>query len=666
MPERAEKVVVALSSIPNTGKTTLFNRLTGSSQTTGNWPGVSVEKKVGRFTLGEFEISLVDLPGAYALSPVTEEENIVRTYFLKTPPAVILNIIDASNLYRSLGLTLQMCTSGLPMVVAVNMIDKTTQLDIPLLSTHLGVPVIPISARSGQGVPDLQQALYEVIKEPERTHIPHISCPPVLEEAAKELSRKIIPGGALEKMDSNFLAMRLLEEKTFADSIQKTGLAAVINQWRDRVEKTTGEQIPITCAKCRFNAARGLILETTRKQSAPPDERSKCIDNILLHRWFSLPLFLLIMFLLFQAVYGLGAPLQDLIGQGFDAAEAWLRVQPFISRQSDWLQSFLFDGLWQGLGVVTSFFPIVALFFIFMSLIEDSGYMARAAFLMDHLMHRLGLDGKAFINLLLGYGCNVPAIMGTRILSSHHNRIITILLIPFTLCIARLQVFVFLTTILFSPVIAPFILFSLYLSSFIVIVLTGFFLKVLRIAGKPEPFIMEIPPYRMPTISGVALKTRQELKDFLYRAAPLIIAGVIVVWFLTHFPADVPAAGAETWAGRLGHLFSPLFNPLGIHWQETVALLFGLIAKEIVVGAMAVIYGGGDLSNQVFQHISPLQGLSFMVFTLFYTPCVATIAAIKAESGSWKITLFSLILGLVIAWLASLVLYQTGLALGLR
>jgi len=664
MPEQAEKIVVALSSIPNTGKTTLFNRLTGSSQNTGNWPGVSVEKKIGRFSLGEYEISLVDLPGAYALSPVTEEEEVVRSYFLKTPPAVILNIIDAGNLYRSLGLTLQMSMSGLPMIVAVNMIDEKSKLDIPLLSTHLGVPVIPISARSGQGLPELKHALYEVINKPERTHVPHISCPPILEEAAKELSRKIIPGGALEKMDSNFLAMRLLEEKTLSDTIHKTGLGNFIKQWRGRIEKSTGETIPITCAKCRFNAARGLVLEATGQEPDLPNKQDERTDRILLHRRFGLPLFLLIMFLLFQAVYGLGAPLQTYIGQGFDATELWLKAQPSIAEQSNWLQSFLFDGLWQGLAVVTSFFPIIALFFIFMSLIEASGYMARAAFLMDNLMHRLDLDGKAFINLLLGYGCNVPAIMGTRILSNHHSRVITMLLIPFTLCTARLQIFVFLTTILFSAAIAPLVLFALYLGSFIVIILTGLLLKVLHIAGKPEPFIMEIPPYRMPTLNNVALRTWQELKDFLCRATPLIIAGVIVVWFLTHFPADVPAAGANTWAGQLGHLLSPLFQPLGIHWQETVALIFGLIAKEIVVGALVVIYGSSDLSNQIIQHISPLQGLSFMTFTLFYTPCVATIAAIRAESGSWRITLLSLFLGLVTAWLASLMLYQTGLVLG--
>lgn len=290
--------------------------------------------------------------------------------------------------------------------------------------------------------------------------------------------------------------------------------------------------------------------------------------------------------------------------------------------------------------------------------------MARAAFLMDRLMHQLGLDGKAFINLLLGYGCNIPAVMGTRILSSRYNRIVTMLLIPFTLCSARLQVFVFLAAILFPPAIAPWVLFALYIGSFIAIFAMGLLLKTLRIAGKPEPFIMEIPPYRFPMIKSVAMRTWQELKDFLYRAATFIIAGVVMVWFLTHFPTDVPTASADTWAGQLGQFFSPVFTPLGIYWQETVALLFGFIAKEIVIGSLAVIYGGANLKIQIAAHVTPLQGLSFMLFTLLYTPCVATIAAIRAESRSWRITLLSLVLGLGSAWIASFFLYQAGLLIG--
>ena len=664
----ASPVTVALSSIPNTGKSTLFNRLTGANQTTGNWTGVSVEKKVGYFDLGEHRVELVDLPGAYALTPASEEEQVVRDFFLRTPPDVVLNLLDARNLYRGLGLTLQMARSGLPLVVAVNMMDEARRegriIDMDVLADHLGVPVVPISARSGEGLPALLEALYRVIRQPERTRPPHISFPPVLEEAIKELARKLDLAPGQEKLAPNFLAVRLLEEDAPGGLDADPALAAAIGRWRRRVERATGSDVSVNCARCRFNAARGLVLEATHEQPPPPDSRSERIDRILLHRWFGLPLFVLIMFALFQTVYGLGAPLQDALGQVFDGGDAWLRALPGVAGWPAWLRSFVFDGLWQGLGVVTSFFPVIALFFVCMSLIEDSGYMARAAFLMDRLMHRLGLDGKAFINLLLGFGCNVPAVMGTRILSGRYSRIVTLLLIPFTLCTARLQVFVFLAGILFSPTTAPWVLLALYVGSFAAVVLIGMLLKSLHIAGRPEPFIMEMPPYRTPTVRSVALRTRQELKDFLVRAATLILLGVVMVWFLTRFPGDAAPASAETWAGMIGRFLSPLFAPLGIDWQETIALIFGFVAKEIVVGAMAVIYGGAEPAVRIAAQMTPLQGLSFMVFTLLYTPCVATLAAIRSESRSWKITLSSLLLGLAAAWVSSFLVYQGGRLLG--
>ncbi|HHH38970.1 MAG TPA: ferrous iron transport protein B, partial [Sedimenticola sp.] len=432
MNDTPRDVVVALSSIPNTGKSTLFNRLTASRQNTGNWPGVSIERKSGHFDLGEYRIRLVDLPGAYSLSPVTEEERVVREFFLSTPPDAVLNLLDARNLYRGLGLTLQMAMSGLPMVVAVNMIDEARRQggepDLEVLSSHLGVPVVAISARTGEGIPALLDALYQTVRNPARARPPHIACPPVLEEAIKDLSRRLEMGqeAGSTPLDPNFIAMRLLEggEREPLPG-QGAALRQATRRWAHQVEQATGEEIPILCAGCRFSAARGLALEATRHNPPLPDRLSERLDRLLLHPWLGLPLFLLIMLLLFQAVYGLGGPLQGWLSDGFDAAAGWARLQPAVAGLPPWLRSFLFDGVWQGLSVVTSFFPIIALFFVFMSLIEDSGYMARAAFLMDRLMHRLGLDGKAFISLLLGYGCNVPAVMGTRILSSRYNRLLT-------------------------------------------------------------------------------------------------------------------------------------------------------------------------------------------------------------------------------------------------
>ncbi len=668
MNPATKPVTIALAAIPNSGKTTLFNRLTGSGQTTGNWPGVSVEQKTGSFILGEYTVSLIDLPGAYALSPASEEEQVVRDFFLQSPPDIILNILDARNLYRGLGLTLQLTPSGLPMVVAVNMMDEAARQgispDFKALSQHLGVPVVGLSARTGEGIPDLEEALYKVIKHPEESRIAHVSCPPILEKGFSQLSEAIKQSGIDTRLDHTFLAMRLLEEDDLPQWIDNDRLTDLTRQWHRRLEQSLKTSIPVACANCRFNAARGLAMEVLREQPVFEDKLSKQLDRIFLHRFFGLPIFFLLMLLLFQGVYGLGSPLQDLLGTGFESTGSWLASRTLTLSLPAWLQSFLFDGLWQGMAVVTSFFPIIALFFLFMSLIEDSGYMARAAFLMDRLMHHLGLDGKAFISILLGYGCNVPAVMGTRILSSSYSRILTMLLIPFTLCTARLQIFVFLTAMFFSPAVAPWIILSLYVCSFAAVIFIGLLFKLFRIGGNPEPFIMEIPPYRLPTLRSISLRTGYELKDFLYRAATLIMAGVLMVWLLIHMPMDVEPASAATWAGQLGQMLSPVFQPLGIDWQETVALIFGFIAKEIVVGGLAVIYGGTDLAGQMRGHISPLQSISFMLFCLLYTPCVATIAAIWSESRSIRITLLSLVSGLIVAWITSFVFYQSGLLLG--
>jgi ferrous iron transport protein B len=472
-----EPLTVALGAIPNSGKTTLFNRLTGANQSTGNWPGVSVEKKSGEFVLGEYTITLIDLPGAYALSPVTKEEQVVRDYFLQSPPDIILNVVDARNLYRGLGLTLQLGLSGLPMVVCVNMIDEARRQgvvpDISVLSQHLGVPVIGLSARTGEGIPELQEALYEVIKHPEKTRLPHMSCPPLLEKAFVELADKINRAEIDTRLDHTFLAMRLLEEDSPQQWLQNDQVAAMARQLRQRLEQTLKTSIPVACANCRFNAARGLAMEAMHGQPVLEDRLSKALDRIFLHRWFGLPIFFLLMLLLFQGVYGLGGPLQELLALVFDQVGSWLAGIQLMTALPAWLQSFLLEGVWQGVTVVASFFPLIALFFIFMSLIEDSGYMARVAFLMDRLMHHLGLDGKAFISILLGYGCNIPAVMGTRILTSNYSRVMTMLLIPFTLCTARLQIFVFLAAIFFSAAVAPWIIFLLYVFSFFAVIFIG-------------------------------------------------------------------------------------------------------------------------------------------------------------------------------------------------
>ncbi len=669
MPE----ATIAIAAIPNTGKTTLFNRLTGASQTVGNWPGVTVEKRLGQFTLNGYTVELVDLPGTYSLAPDSEEERVVRRYLLETPPDLLLNVLDARNLYRGLGLTLQLAMSGLPMVVAVNMMDEARaqglHIDLDVLSEHLGVPVVGIVARSGEGIEALKKALLDTLEQRRPTHPPHFSLPPVLEQNVADLARRVGAAVPDATVDDTFLAVRLMEggELTRDLAQRLPQLEPVLEEARQRritVEKALGTDLPTACAQCRFNAARGLVMESTGNARQTADATTARIDAILLHRWLGLPLFFFFMFLLFQGIYTLGTPLQDWVGAGFALMGNGVQTMLEDAALPPWAIDFVVNGLIQGVGVVITFFPIIALFFVFMSLIEDSGYMARAAFLMDRFMHMLRLDGKAFINILLGFGCNVPAVMGTRILSSWHNRLLTMVLIPFSLCSARLQVFLFLASVLFAPSQAPLVVFGLYMGSFAAIILVGLTLRVLRIGGPSEPFIMEMPPYRMPLWRSVALRAWQEVRQFLYRAGTLIVTGVIIVWILTHVPTDVPPGSIHTLAGQIGLTLAPLFEPLGIHWQETVTLIFGFIAKEIVLGAMAVVYGTGSLADHVSTHITPLQGLSFMVFTLLYTPCVATVAAIRSEARSWRVAGGTALLGLVLAWVASFIVYQGGTLLG--
>ncbi len=665
-------ITVAIISIPNTGKSTLFNLLTGAHQAVGNWPGVSVEKKTGKFKLNGYTVKLIDLPGCYSLTATSIEEQVVRDFILQNPPDVIINIADARNLYRSLGLTLQVAQSGIPMILAVNMMDEARRMglkiDFKALEEHLGMPVVPIVARKGEGIEQLKQRLLELVEGKITYHGPQTSCPIHTDKSVQSLADKIKKLNINPKLSEVFLAVRFLESNDTTKALRKKApalkeLSPAIQQTREHLEHTLGEKIPMACAHCRFNSARGLVMETTSEHITLTDRITEKIDAVLLHKYLGIPIFLLIMLFLFQGIYALGTPVQNLIGDGFEWLQNSVRALPIAQHISPFIVNFITDGLIEGVGVVVAFFPIIALFFIFMSLVEDSGYMARAAFLLDHLMHSIGLDGRAFINILLGYGCNVPAIMGTRILSSQHTRIITMLVIPFTLCSARLQVFIFVAGILFAPQVAPWVVFSLYILSFVVVILVGLFLKAIRYAGRPEPFIMEIPPYRLPTIRTVSLRAWEEMKDFLNRASTIIVLGVIVVWVLTNLPVGVTPGSPQSLAAKIGQSIAPVFRPLGIDWQEIIALLFGLIAKEIVVGSLAVIYGG-DPSTQLAAALTPLKGMSFMIFTLLYTPCVATIAAIRAESQSWRVTGFILVLGLTLAWLFSFLFYQGGRLLG--
>ena len=591
---------IAIVGMPNTGKSTFFNRLTGSSSRVGNWPGITIDLLSAHIVLGGEAVEIVDLPGIYDLHGFSDDEQIVRRFLENNPVDLVGLILNATQLDHQFPMALQICTLGLNPVILVNMIDEADQLgfriDAQALSKDIKCPVVLLSARHGTGFGDARDALTEGIR------------------------------------NSRPVSLGQLRSSLHADD--------------ELVEH-----------------AEALIRKNVRAPSVLVRKMTERIDRVLLHPVFGLPLFFLTMFLVFQAVYTLGTPLQDTVAFVLDNFRDWALV-PLAGILPPALYGFLINGLYDGIGTVASFVPVIILFFFFMAVVEDSGYLARAAFLTDALMARLGLDGRGFVMLLMGFGCNVPALMGTRVMRSRSLRLLSMLVIPFSLCSARLQVFIFIITALFTPQQAPLILFSLYLASFAAAFLTA--LVFGRRLKSDEPFVLELPPYRQPILKQVFMRGWHEIYNFLRRASTFIITGVVMVWLLTHFPAGSTPGGAGTYASTLGQWFSPVLEPIGISPDMSVILLFGFVAKEIVIGALVAMTGldGGALTGYLATQMDSIQAISFMLFVLLYTPCLSTIATQLSESRSWKFAGISLTWSLSLAWVVSFCFYQGAHLLG--
>ncbi|MFD0929595.1 ferrous iron transport protein B [Methylophilus glucosoxydans] len=592
---------VALLGMPNTGKSTLFNRLSGASARVGNWPGITVDLMSAKLLLGGHIAELIDLPGLYDLHGFSDDEHVVRHFLSHHQIDLVLIILNSAQIDRQLSLALQIRALGLPAVLLLNMEDEAKRAGITIntqaMSKQLGMPVRTISAKYGQGCPEaLQLAAETMLQHPNLTSPDSIARKLELENAIEQEMHQIIDQSVQFPIQLNH---------TLTDRL----------------------------------------------------------DKILLHPWFGLPLFLLSVFLLFQFIFSVGAPLQEGMGWLFDTLRSQA-LEPALAFLPGWLNGLLLDGLYTGFSTVAAFVPIIVLFFLVMSMVEDSGYLSRAAFLMDTLMAKMGLDGRGFVMMLMGFGCNVPALMGTRVMRSRPMRLLTMLTIPLSLCSARLQVFLFIIAILFPPSQAALVLFSLYLVSFATIFITAVLFK--RSFQSREPFVLELPPYRFPTPQQIWMRGWQEVKHFLARATKFIVIGVVLVWLLTHLPFSATPASPETWAGSIGRFFAPVLDPIGIDTQLAIALIFGFVAKEIVVGSLAVIYGlqGDALSQQIASNIDWVQGMSFMLFTLIYTPCLSTIATLKSESKSSGFMWLSLAWSLMLAWLVSFAFYQTARALG--
>ncbi|MEZ0288996.1 MAG: ferrous iron transport protein B [Methylophilus sp.] len=592
---------VALLGMPNTGKSTLFNRLSGASARVGNWPGMTVDLLSAKILLGGHIAELVDLPGLYDLHGFSDDEEVVRHFLSHHPVDLALIILNSAQIDRQLSLALQIRSLGLPTVLLLNMEDEAKRagitIDTKAMSQKLGMPVLTISAKYGSG------------------------CPQALQLAASVIDKHAAP-----------VSPQLIASKLQADNAIEEEMQSIIDR---------SVQMPLQ-----------LNTSTTDR-----------IDRVLLHPWLGLPLFFLAIFLLFQFIFTIGAPLQEATAWIFDTVRSEL-LDPALAGLPTWLNGLLLDGLYTGLSTVAAFVPIIVLFFLVMSMVEDSGYLSRAAFLMDTLMAKMGLDGRGFVMVLMGFGCNVPALMGTRVMRSRPMRLLTMLTIPLSLCSARLQVFLFMIAILFPPSQAALALFSLYMVSFFTIFLTAVLFK--QKFASSEPFVLELPPYRFPTPNQIWLRGWQEVKHFLFRATKFIVIGVLMVWLLTHLPTTAVPASSETWAGSIGRFFAPVLDPIGIDNHLAIALIFGFVAKEIVVGSLAVIYGlqGDALSHQIAANIDWVQGMSFMLFTLIYTPCLSTIATLRSESKSRAFMWLSLIWSLGLAWAISFIFYQMARALG--
>jgi ferrous iron transport protein B len=673
------EIKLALVGNPNCGKTTLFNALTGSNQYVGNWPGVTVEKKEGRAQVDGQPVTVVDLPGIYSLSPYSMEEIVARDFIVGERPDAIIDIVDATNLERNLYLTVQLLELERPMVVALNFMDEVERhgdhIDVARLSRALGVPVIPITARTGKNVDRLlQQAHHQlhvgVTLEPddlydEYTHEIHHRVGELIHDAAYAAdipahwaAVKLIEGDQLVSQ-----ALHLSEEVT----AQVDRVAAEYEAAYDLGDRET------LIADSRYQFIQHVVALTVKRgRGRDTLSTSDKIDAIVTNRVLAVPVFLMMMLLMFSVTFGPGQFLSDgvdLLISGYFAP--WVREMLAAAGVAAWVEALLVDGIIAGVGGVLTFLPQIAILFLFLSFLEDSGYMARAAFIMDRLLRRFGLSGKAFIPMLMGFGCTVPAVMGARTMENEKDRRMTIMLVPFMSCSARLPVYGLLTAAFF-PQCGGLVVFSLYLLGLCCAILSGIILKKFVFKGEPAAFVLELPPYRLPTLKNMALHVWEKVRGFLVKAGTLILAMSVVLWFLQSFGwygglVMVSDAG-NSLLGTLGGWIAPLLRPLGFGtWQAAVALLTGLVAKEMVVSSMSMFYGfsmtasGATIAAALSgTFATPAAAYAFLVFVLLYVPCVAAVSTIRKEMGSAKWTIASIGWQLGAAYLGAFLVYQVG------
>ena len=716
--DKGKVINVALVGNPNVGKTSLFNIASGAHEHVGNYGGVTVDAKQGSFKHKGYTFNIVDLPGTYSLSTYSPEELYVRDHIMNQLPDVVINVVAASNLERNLLLTTQLIDMDTRMVIALNMYDELERIggvfDYEKFGKLIGVPVVPTVSKKTQGVVQLFDQVIEVFEDnsPTVRHI-HINYGEELEKAICKLRDELNRYDEIDRSQSKrYIAIQLLEgDRSTEDAVRKlsSGSEAIL-ELRDKlvaqVESLLKEDVQTAFTDARYGFVEGAMRETyteKKKKNTDKFERTKRIDAVVTHKYWGYPIFIFFMWLTFAATFWLGGYPQEWIENGVAALGGWI---------SGWMgegsfRDLLIDGVIGGVGSVIVFLPNILILYFFISLMEDTGYMARASFIMDKLMHRMGLHGKSFVPLVMGFGCNVPAIMATRTIESRSNRMITMLILPFMSCNARLPVFILLIGTFFSKY-AGWMMLGIYLTGILLAVVSAKLFKRFLFKKEDVPFVMELPPYRTPTARATLIHMWDKCKQYLRKMGTIILVASIAIWFLSYFPRNVEYSQdydaqieiAETqgdnehvdelerlqsiehqeksYIGRIGKFIEPAIRPLGFDWKIGISLFTGMAAKEVVVSTMGVLYtGDGEEEVEVLKErllsqtdrdgapvYTPLVVISLMLFILIYFPCIAVIAAIKNESGSWKWALFTIVYTTGVAWLLSFIVYQVGSLLG--
>ena len=665
---------IGLAGNPNVGKTTLFNNLTGLNQHVGNWPGKTVEKAEGHYNYNNNRVDVIDLPGNYALSAHSIEEIVSRDFIVDEDSDVIVNIIDASNLERNLYLTVQMMELGANLVVALNMNkfaqDKGYTIDAKKLSDLLGVPVVEIEANSKIGKVQLLKTIEEAAKNPVNT-VNRLSYGPELFDHLNELQTAIEEDKNLSDVPSRWIAVKLLEDDEIIldrieDSSKRNNILNTTEKVKKHFKDIYNESSEEVIANARYAYIEGLLKEVLTKPATEKKTLTDKIDSIVTNRILGFPIFLVIMYLMFQITFTVAAPFQDWIDEGFGI----LGEMVAAALGDGMLTSFIVDGIIGGVGGVLVFLPQIILLFLIISFLEDSGYLARAAFVMDKVMHSLvGLHGKAFIPMILGFGCGIPGIMATRTMENEKDRLITMLIVPFMSCTARMPVYLLLVGAFFAAADQTNVIFSLYVLGIVVAIIVAFILRKTLFDDMDAPFVMELPDYKLPTLRGILMHTAEKSWGFVRKAGTIILAAAIIVWILSSFPAGVEYGSQESAIGMIGTAVAPVFAPLGFgEWQPAVALIFGLVAKEVVVGTFSSLFGvaeeGAGIAAAMHGIFTPLTAYVFMVFVLLYIPCFAALGTIKQETGGWKWPLIMSVTTLITAYVVAFIVYMVGLALG--